>query len=215
VGPYFLAGWSTGGIFAFALAEVLERAGSEVAMVALFDTPLPSICDDIDVDDDARFLCDLVNYANRFSGTDVRLNYRDLLALSPEERFASALAEARRQGTVPAETPESFIRQLVRVGTANVRVIQRYKPGVLSAPVHLFVPATTGGLAEVSGREVSEALDHGWSTELGQSVELYEVPGDHFTMMIGDSAARLARHLARIIGGYATSESQQPEAARN
>ena len=67
-GPYYLAGWSTGGIFAFALAEALERAGEEVALLALFDTPLPSICDDVDVEDDARFLCDLVNFANRFSG---------------------------------------------------------------------------------------------------------------------------------------------------
>ena len=47
-GPYYLAGWSTGGIFAFALAEALERAGEEVAAVALFDTPLPSICDEVD-----------------------------------------------------------------------------------------------------------------------------------------------------------------------
>ena len=31
-GPYHLAGWSTGGIFAFALAEALERAGDEVAL---------------------------------------------------------------------------------------------------------------------------------------------------------------------------------------
>ena len=39
-GPYYLAGWSTGGIFAFALAEALESVGEEVALVALFDTPL-------------------------------------------------------------------------------------------------------------------------------------------------------------------------------
>ena len=32
-GPYYLAGWSTGGVFAFALAEALERAGEEVGDV--------------------------------------------------------------------------------------------------------------------------------------------------------------------------------------
>src|SRR5262249_24594677 len=36
-GPYYLAGWSTGGAYAFALAEALERDGKKVAMLALFD----------------------------------------------------------------------------------------------------------------------------------------------------------------------------------
>jgi acyl transferase domain-containing protein/NADPH:quinone reductase-like Zn-dependent oxidoreductase/thioesterase domain-containing protein/nucleoside-diphosphate-sugar epimerase len=213
-GPYFLAGWSTGGIFAFALAEVLERAGDEVAMLALFDTPLPSICDDVDVEDDARFLCDLVNFANRFAGTDVRVDLQDV-SLSPEERFRAALAEARRQGTVPQDTPEEFIRRLVRVGEANVRVIQSYEPDSLAAPVHLFVPHIKGGLAEVSGREMPEDEDHGWSTQLGQPVELHQLPGDHFTMMLGEGAAQLARQLERILSRVSTSAQQPPEPARN
>ncbi len=195
-GPYFLAGWSTGGIYAFALAESLERAGEEVAFIGLMDTPLPTICDEIDLRDDARFLCDLVNYANRFAGTDVRVNYEQMSALPQMERFGSILAEARRQGTVPADAPESFIRRLVNVGKANVQVIQGYTPRGVSAPVHLFVPTTKGGLAEVSGRELPEVDDLGWTTEVGQPVEIQEVLGDHFTMMVGDGAAMLAQELA-------------------
>ena len=42
-GPYHLAGWSTGGTFAFALAEALERAGEQVGLIALLDSPLPSV----------------------------------------------------------------------------------------------------------------------------------------------------------------------------
>ena len=38
-GPYHLAGWSTGGIFAFALAEALESAGEPVALLALSMRP--------------------------------------------------------------------------------------------------------------------------------------------------------------------------------
>ena len=36
VGPYHLAGWSTGGTFAFALAEALEREGEEVAALRAY-----------------------------------------------------------------------------------------------------------------------------------------------------------------------------------
>ncbi len=206
-GPYYLAGWSTGGIYAFALAESLERAGDDVALVAMFDTPLPSICEDVKVDDDARFLCDLLNFANRFSGADIRLSYRELSAKSPEERFQAALAEARRKGIVPAETSESYIRRLVAVGEANVRVIQSYRPEALTAAaVHLFVPTIKGGLAEVSGRTIADEGDHGWSARVGQAVELHEIPGDHFTMMAGEGAALLSRQMAMLVAGTAVVE---------
>jgi thioesterase domain-containing protein len=204
-GPYYLAGWSTGGIYAFALAAALERSGQDVAFVGLMDTPLPTICDEVDLSDDARFFCDLMNYANRFAGTDVRVHYDEVSALPPDERFATILVEARRQGTVPADTPESFIRRLVSVGEANVQVIQGYTPRPISAPVHLFVPTTKGGLAEVSGRELPEVDDLGWTTEVGQAVEIQAVPGDHFTMMVGDGAAKLAQELASLIGSRSES----------
>jgi NADPH:quinone reductase-like Zn-dependent oxidoreductase/thioesterase domain-containing protein/acyl carrier protein len=214
-GPYYLAGWSTGGIFAFALAEALEREGEEVALLALLDTPLPSICDEVDLSDDARFLCDLVNYANRFSGTDVRFNYAEVSALAPDERFGTILAEARRQGTIPADAPESFIRRLVTVGEANVQVIQGYTPRPIHAPVQLFVPKTKGGLAEVSGRELPDANDLGWSGEVGQTVEVHELPGDHFTMMVGEGAAQLARKLAALLGTGFRIEVREAETAPN
>ena len=212
-GPYHLAGWSTGGIFAFALAEWLERAGEVVATVALFDTPLPSICDELDPDDEARFLCDLINFANRFAGTDVRIDYNEISALPRAERFPTVLAEARRQGTVPAETPESLIRRLVHVGECNVRVIQGYVPATLAARVHLFVPVTKGGLAEVSGRDLPEDEDNGWSTRVGQPIELYTLPGDHFTMMVGEGAAQLAVQLAKLMSEPATIGGREREPA--
>ncbi|MEX2092276.1 MAG: SDR family NAD(P)-dependent oxidoreductase, partial [Pirellulales bacterium] len=137
-GPYYMAGWSTGGIYAFALAQALESLGDDVALVALFGAPLPSICDDLDLDDEARFLCDLVNFANCFTGTKARVDYDELLALAPAERFQAALAEAKRQGTIPEATPQEYVRRLVNVGAANVRAIQTCDLRPLAAPVHLF-----------------------------------------------------------------------------
>jgi len=206
-GPYFLAGWSTGGLYAFALAEELEASGDEVAFVALIDTPLPSICDEVDIEDDTRFLCNLMNFANSFAGTNVRANYDELMQLPPAERIQSALAEARRQGTIPAEAPEEFIRRLIQVGKANVHVIQGYAPAPIAAPVHLFLPQISGGLAEVSGREYDEGGDHGWSEDVGQSLDLHQVPGNHFTMMSKEGASQIAKQLN---GLFRACELNQP-----
>jgi acyl transferase domain-containing protein/thioesterase domain-containing protein/acyl carrier protein len=146
-GPYYLAGWSTGGSFAFALAEALERNGKEVAMLALMDSPLPSFCDDFDVEDDARFFCDIINFANRCAGADVRIDFKRLTKLPPAEQFSAAVDEARRSGMLPAETPEEFVRNLVAVGQSNVRVLQSYRPRPLSTTAQFFSPDTREALA--------------------------------------------------------------------
>jgi thioesterase domain-containing protein len=91
-------------------------------------------------------------------------------------------------------------------------VLQSYEPDSLTATVHLFVPQVKGGLAEVSGREMPEDEDHGWSTAIGQTLEMHDVPGEHFTMMQGEGAAEIARQLADIV---AHSVSREREPARN
>ena len=77
-GPYYLAGWSTGGIFAYAMAVLLRQQGAAVAPLVLFDSPTPAIFRDVDLDDDARFLFDLVNFSNRFAGADMQVSYEAL-----------------------------------------------------------------------------------------------------------------------------------------
>jgi acyl transferase domain-containing protein/NADPH:quinone reductase-like Zn-dependent oxidoreductase/thioesterase domain-containing protein/acyl carrier protein len=212
-GPYHIAGWSAGGIFAFALAEALERAGEDVALVALFDTPLPSVFDTVNVEDDARFLCELVTFASRFSGSDFRIDYDELSRRAPAEQFQFALAEARKHGIVPAETPEEFIRRLVRVGEANVRVLQGYVPKPLSATVHLFVPTNKSALADLAGGRESSDADLGWSSQVGQAVDLQIVLGDHFSMMAGDGAAHMAREIETCLAASAAHMRSEPETA--
>jgi acyl transferase domain-containing protein/thioesterase domain-containing protein/acyl carrier protein len=198
-GPYHLAGWSTGGIYAFALAEAMDQSGEQVDLLALFDAPLPSIVDDIDPNNDVRFLCNLVNFANCFAGTKMRVNYEQLLALAPHERFPTALAEARKQGTIPAETPEEYIRRIVHVGEANVRAIQSYEPRQIAGDVQFFIPIIKGGLAEIAGIQLTEERDHGWSDFCENSVDLHTVPGDHFSMMTGDGADQIAAVLSALM----------------
>ena len=106
-------------------------------MFALMDSPLPSMCDDVDVEDDARFLCDLVNFANRCAGEDVRIDYEKISRSRPSERFAAALAEARKSGLVPPEMPEAFIRQLVHVGRG-----QRPRAAKISAKHRYLSPCS-------------------------------------------------------------------------
>ena len=100
---------------------------------------------------------------------------RKSLRLPPRANLFGLLAEARRQGTVPAETPESFIRRLVHVGEANVRVIQGYAPESLAAPVSSVCARNQGRTGRSLRTRPAGDEDHGWSTAIGQSVEIHEV----------------------------------------
>ena len=101
----------------------------------------------------------------------------------------------------------------MHVGESNVRVIQGYEPASLAAPVYLFVPAIKGGLAEVSGRDMPNNEDHGWSTQVGQPIDLHLLPGDHFTMMVGEGAAQLASQLAKLMRESAAIDDREREPA--
>lgn len=197
-GPYYIAGWSAGGVSAFAMADEMLRSGDRVKLLALFDTPLPAIYEGIDVDDDVLFLCDLVRFTNRFAGTNIEVSVEKLSDLPPEARFAAALEQAREQGMFPPSVSDDYVHRLVEVASGLIRASQSYQPKPIDLRMQLFLPAVEGGLADVSDHQLPE--DNGWQSLVGQSVEQTTVPGDHFTMMTGEGAKKLAEMLDNLLG---------------
>ncbi len=196
-GPYYIAGWSAGGVTAFAIAEQLMADGAPVKLLALFDTPLPTIYRDIDIDDDARFLCDMVRFTNRFAGTNIELSIDELEQLSPDERFASALAQARSQGMFPPSVSDEYVQRMVAVGEGLIRASKSYAPQPIDLTMQLFQPTVSGGLEDITQHELPE--DNGWNSLVGQTVHRTAIPGDHFTMMTGKGAKELAALLDKLL----------------
>ncbi len=211
-GPYFLAGWSAGGIYALELARRLLADGETLGLLAFFDTPLPSIYDNVDLDDEARFLCDLIGFTNRFAGTQMELSYEQLHGLPAQQMFEVALEEAKRKAVLPPEASPEFIRRLCEVGRANVRWIMQYHLRPIDHEIVMFLPSEHGVLAEMSGQQLE--ADLGWSTVAGQRFTVVRSPGDHFTMMTGTNAGRLAELLtARLEEALVRSNRHSTEQA--
>ncbi len=212
-GPYFLAGWSAGGILAFELAHRLLAQQAEVAFLAFMDTPLPSIYDDVDLNDEAKFLCDLVDFTSHFNPVPVRLSYEALRSLPPDQVFEAALNEAKRQGALPPETSPEFIRRLCGVGRTNVQFIKNYRLAPISREIVMFLPTNRNVLAEMSGKELR--ADLGWSTIEGQQFRVIEVPGDHFSMLEPPHVATLAEvFLRELEAAWAKQQLSEAQASK-
>ena len=196
-GPYRLAGWSTGGVPAMAIAEQLERQGEQVSLVALFDTPLPSIYRNLPLEDDTQLLFDAMEFACRFGGVALDMTRQELTDLPQDERFSAAVAHAREVGLFAGAVDEAYLHRVVSVGIGLIRAAGEYEPKQLRAAVHLFSPTTEGALPQVSSESGED--DHGWRTATGGPVAVHPIQGDHFSMMTDGGAAELAKLLDELL----------------
>lgn len=194
-GPYHLAGWSTGGVTALAVAERLEAEGAEVGRVTLLDTPPPSVYEGVDTNDHAVFLHGVAHFIARFTGVEgLDLTPEQLAELPEAERVGRVRDSFVRSGLSAEAVDDEYIERLVAVGEALVLATQGYTAGDLAAPIAFFSPQVAGGLDGVT--VLPEHNVAHWRERYGDLLTEHAVPGDHFTMMRGDGAAAMAELLA-------------------
>ena len=196
-GPYLLAGWSTGGIFAYEMTRQLLDDGEQVEKLLMIDSPTPAIFNDVDLEDDARFLYDVVNFSNYFAGAEMKVSYEKLRCQHPDERMRAVLDEAIKHKVVPPDVSIDRLRRIIDVCRAHSRAIMDYEPPKLAQEVHIFRPAERSVLMEASGQQI--AADLGWDLFITAKFNFYQVPGDHFSMMTGENATRLAELIGKSL----------------
>jgi len=125
-GPYLLAGWSFGGVVAFEIARQLHAAGSEVPLLALFDSWVP-------VDDGG---------AGEADGSDDRVDrLPELPAGLDPARVERTVALYRAQ----LEALRSY-RPGVYPGAVTLFRAEHTEPEALARPSNGWEPFVEGGL---------------------------------------------------------------------
>jgi thioesterase domain-containing protein len=103
------------------------------------------------------------------------------------ERLAAA---AREAGLLAPRSGTEVLERLFAVHQAHLDAFAAHRPGRWEGGVVLLAAAHAPAGAGVD-------VDR-WRRRAG-SVEVHEVPGDHFTILRGDSARCVAEHLERIL----------------
>jgi amino acid adenylation domain-containing protein len=206
-GPYFLGGYSFGGLAAYEIALHLRAAGEEVALLILFETENPAQAAPV------RSWMQVVRQAVRRGITTNRIV--EFLAARAGGKLGDRLTEwnetwnrmklgwaTKRGGNHAAELVD------LHVQAVHQRAFFAYRPRPYGGKVTLFRT-----LDEDSAYEVIEDL--GWGQVAQGGVEVLYIPGTHLTIFSEENVTTLAEKARECIQlAFARRESTVTDTAR-
>ena len=190
-GPYFLGGFSGGGITAFEIAKQLRAEGEEIALLVLLDTPLPQ--------------SPPLSSVDRMSVHWQRLRTKGPSYFSEwaKNRYQWELQKFQNRFDQDNDNTLPFDFQSEGIEIAFRQALDAYEISHQPLTVNLFRPkldqaySLSGGRTANTDRELI-FHDNGWSPYV-DNIQVFEVPGDHDSMVLEPNVRVLAAQLRSII----------------
>jgi thioesterase domain-containing protein/acyl carrier protein len=189
-GPYYLAGYSCGGVLAFEIAQQLTDQGEKVATLALLDSDLSTTSPYLSLVARLR-----LHLRTLWTGADGgRWSYL-------RSRFR-LLAERLRRGNMHHEDEDVLIGldlspASLEVARLHLAALRNYHPRVYNGRITLFVAQQT---ADASLRAGCSDPTLGWSRWTREPVEMHLAPGTHAEILQRKELQLLAHKLHHTPG---------------
>lgn len=202
-GPYLLGGHSYGGLVAFEMARQLVHQGQEVNFLAILDTPapLPGTQSMIAKDwDNAKWLTQIANLVERLYETNLEVSYEAIQSLKHGEQFNYLKKRLEKLNLLPPDAGTAQVRALVEVYKANCQA--QYVPqDIYPGRITLFRSSEeqVKHSADEKFTEIQYESGWNWSQLSAQPVDIYQVSGDHITMMVEPHVRVLADKLRNCL----------------
>lgn len=191
-GPYYLGGFSGGGIVAYEMAQQLRAAGEEVGVLIMLDSWVPK--ETLLSKADRREM-----HAQRFRSRGLRYAWEILFNRFQRakkrwmRKIHSALGRIRPYDYTESKIEVAFRAALVAYDTPNYE-----------GNITLFRPELDVAHELSSGNRVSSNAnyvyhDNDWSRHCSGEIEVHEVPGDHDNMVLEPNVRVLAALMRECI----------------
>ncbi|MFC9436561.1 amino acid adenylation domain-containing protein [Nocardia sp. NPDC057030] len=180
-GPYWLAGWSFGGVLAYEMAQQLRAAGGVVAFLGLFDAN--PVIDPITGLPMARtpFLELLDTVAARLD--DPATTDAELVELTSDQTWLQLMG-----APIATKASSGYLRTVLDTARACMHAAMRYEPKPYPGPVHLFDAADTEPQRRAELTAAMRELCTGPLTVI-------PITGEHRTFISGEHVAEAAAQL--------------------
>ena len=184
-GPYYLGGWSMGGVIAFEMARQLEAAGEVVALLTLIDSFATLGQPDTNVNEVALSLGFAQDLGLRSEHVD-DTSMSQFVEMNVDKRLSFILQHATKQHLVPPGVELEDIARYFNVYCTNTRAMSAYVPRTQNVRVALFKANEQPDFA-------SNILP--WEELVTEGVETHVIPGNHYTLLREPNVRVLAEHL--------------------
>jgi amino acid adenylation domain-containing protein len=187
-GPYFLSGWSLGGLVAFEMAQQLSCQGEQIALLALLDSYSFSVTSqEPEPEEEFARLVELLN-------EELDLCLEQLRELRPEEQLIYVVEQAKQKNLLPQDFDLAQADRLVKIDKLNIQAAKNYKPQYYSGSIVLFQASETDADAKFT-----------WN-KLVENIETYVVPGNHQNMVEPPHVHTLAQKLQKSLEQAQTNQ---------
>jgi amino acid adenylation domain-containing protein len=182
-GPYFLAGYSFGGMVAFEMAQQLQSLGEKVGLLAMLDTCVPNSSTRLPFRKRV-----LVHVDNLLEQGPTYLRHK--LAGWSEHGKHNLREKYMHFLGIKEPLPEDD--KHLEIMDANVQAISKYTLQVYSGQIVLFRTddkSRTGAVGE------QYDLQFGWGSVVSGGIEIHYIPGAHNTFLLEPHVRVLAEKL--------------------
>jgi len=176
-GPYYLCGYSFGGLVAFEMARRLRESGDEVGLVGLFDTMMSPL-----------------RWPLHSWLSIVRRRIAQLAGGAYAAPARTWPATVRQMASRLCKRVRAYrLTSVLKVVVSGLTASARYRPGFYPGKLTLFTPV---------GREPGlPSLQAIWSKH-ARAISIVETAGTHSTMLAAPNAEFAAASLTRRLPAY-------------
>jgi len=184
-GPYLLAGYSFGGYIAVEMRKQMAAMGKEVKMLIMFDT-------DAEKSDYKSWYYLLPKKIKRYLPRLVSFlksaMHHPIITLKDGFQILSQ----KILGPFSKRDSKNFYRQIKKINDKHLIAFRNYLMEPFDDKVYLYK-------AKICTHYVDDTEFLGWKKYAKKGVELYEVPGDHLSMLLPQNVEEFASILQRSI----------------
>ncbi|HEY9808121.1 MAG TPA: thioesterase domain-containing protein, partial [Halomicronema sp.] len=192
-GPYYIGGWSFGGLVAFEMAQQLQKADEKIALLALLDSQAPVSANKPSIWQTCKFLFTTVSryiwpfFLDYFSLTTLSENPKNKKSTFKFSQIVNLISNDSKQQIFR----EVALRPIFPVFWANNQATLNYTPQISPNRITLFK----------SNQENLNNKDStlGWHHLTTDKVDIIEIPGNHLTMVRKPHVKILAEQLKKCM----------------
>jgi thioesterase domain-containing protein/aryl carrier-like protein len=173
-GPYSIAGWSSGGVIAFEIAQQLHAAGDEVAHLGIIDSGV-------------LYTMGIL----RAMSPDGKPGVFEMMGKSSSQQIKEFRIRSASAKLIPEEADESMAIHIMEMFQRNVQATVDYRCADYQGRVDLYQAQEP----LVASRRLPFRE---WSS-VCSNLNLHEVPGNHLTMVHDPHVKGLAAALSNVL----------------